>query len=172
MGFDALAWAFAAAVTLHNAEEAMALPAWSRRAGRWHVPVGAREFRFATAVLTLLVWAAAAAAAWDGAAGAYAVGGYALAMAGNAFAPHLAATLALRRYAPGTASALVAVLPVSVALLSAGFAEGRLEWRPFLWTGPLVVLTLLASIPALFALGRAVFPSPADDDRPAPSPGA
>jgi hypothetical protein len=34
MKFDALVWVFALAVTIHNLEEALWLPAWSRRAWR------------------------------------------------------------------------------------------------------------------------------------------
>ena len=30
-------WLFPAAITVHNLEEAIWLPAWSRTAGRWHV---------------------------------------------------------------------------------------------------------------------------------------
>ena len=154
MSFDALASSFAAVVTVHNVEEALFLPAWSKRAGRWRVPVGPAEFRFAVAVLTAIAWAVAAWAAAGSATGAELVCGYALAMALNAFAPHLAATIALRRYAPGTATAFLLVLPVSVTLIRAGFAEGRIEQSRFVWVAPLTVAAILASIPALFALWR------------------
>jgi hypothetical protein len=159
MGFDALALAFAAAVALHNAEEALFLPSWSKTAGRWHVPVGAREFRFAVATLTGLAFSLAVWANAGSVAGAYLVSGYGLAMALNSVAPHLAATLALRRYAPGTATALLLNLPISLALIRAGLLEGRIEWSRFLWAGPLTVAGLLASIPALFALGRTLLPA-------------
>ncbi len=52
MRFTFLAWAFVIAVAIHNLEEAMYLPAWSRPAGHWHAPVAETEFRFAVAVLT------------------------------------------------------------------------------------------------------------------------
>jgi hypothetical protein len=47
---------FPVAITVHNLDEAVWLPAWSRTAGRWHVGVGAFEFRLAVAVLTALAW--------------------------------------------------------------------------------------------------------------------
>ena len=49
-------WLFPAAITVHNLEEAIWLPGWSRTAGEWHAGVGAFEFRFAVAVLTALAW--------------------------------------------------------------------------------------------------------------------
>ena len=155
MGFAALALAFCAAVTVHNVEEALFLPDWSRAAARFRAPVGAFEFRFAVAALTLVAYACAALAATGAAFGAYLVCGYALAMAANAFVPHLVATLALRRYAPGTATGLLLNLPIGAALVAAAAAEGRSAWATFVWAGPMTTVALAAVIPALFALGRA-----------------
>ncbi len=156
MRFDALAFAFALAVTIHNLEEALFLPAWSRRAGRWRVAVGASEFRFAVIALTLLAYLGAALAAAALPIGAYLVCGYALAMALNAFVPHLAASVALRAYAPGTASGLLLNLPIGVALLIEAAAERRIAWPTFAWAGPATVAAIVAAIPLLFALGRAL----------------
>jgi len=36
MSFSVLTWAFVVAVTIHNLEEALYLPKWSRAAGRFH----------------------------------------------------------------------------------------------------------------------------------------
>jgi uncharacterized protein with HXXEE motif len=62
MTFFTLTWLFVLAVGLHNLEEALWLPAWSERAGRWCNPVGAREFRFAVVILTAAAAVAALAA--------------------------------------------------------------------------------------------------------------
>jgi hypothetical protein len=61
-GEDRLPWLFPIATTLHNLEEAVWLPAWSAstRGTRFHPPVGAPEFRFALAVLTILAFAVTA----------------------------------------------------------------------------------------------------------------
>lgn len=154
--FDALAAAFVAVIALHNLEEAIWLPAWSRQAGGWHAPVGAREFRFAVAILSLAAAVAAALALWQGpeSFGAYVLTGYALAMLANVAAPHLAATIATQRYMPGTATAVLLNLPVTALLLRTAFVEGWVSTPTFLWAGPAVVVAIVAAIPLLFWLGR------------------
>ena len=156
MTYSELGWFFALAVTLHNAEEALFLPKWSMCAGRWHAPVNPFEFRFAVVVLTLLAYGTAYLSARHGpqSAAAYTLAGYAMAMLLNAFFPHLLATLALRRYAPGTATALLLNLPVCGALLYVGLANEYLVARPLAWYCLAAIATILASIPALFFVGR------------------
>jgi uncharacterized protein with HXXEE motif len=156
MNFVLLSWLFALAVTLHNAEEGWLLPAWSRSAGRWHQPVGTGEFRFAVGILTVLAYLAAGLSASGGkeSVGTYLLAGYALAMLLNVVFPHVLATIALRRYAPGTATALLLNLPVTVLLLSTAIQAGYIQLAQFLWVGPSVSAGLLGTIPLLFALGR------------------
>ena len=156
MNFIFLVWLFALAITVHNLEEAIWLPEWSKTAGRWHRPVSAKEFRFAVFVLTVLAYAAAGLATAEGkeSTGAYLAAGYALAMLLNVFLPHGIATLVMRRYVPGTLTALIFNLPVTIMLLYRGFHEGYIHIQKFVWLGPLVVFGVLASIPLLFALGR------------------
>lgn len=149
--FASLSLLFAAAVTVHNLEEAIWLPGWSKHAGRYHVPVTARQFRFAVLALTLLAWAVVGWSALGSSFADYLVSGYALAMLVNVVFPHLAATFAMRRYAPGTVTAVLFNLPVTALLLQQGFAEERLEPNTFLWAGPLVAIVIAISIPVLFA---------------------
>lgn len=156
MTYPLLCWLFVAAITIHNMEEALLLPRWSQSAGRWHHPVGEREFRFAVSVLTALAYIAAVLSVVGGkeTVGSYFIAGYALAMLANVFFPHLLATLVMRRYAPGTATALLLNLPVTVLLLYQGFQQGYIRLPTFLWAGPVVVAAILASIPLLFSIGR------------------
>lgn len=156
MNFPILSGFFALAVTLHNLEEALWLPRWSQSAGRWHHPVGAREFRFAVGVLTALAYVAACLSVVGGkeTVGAYFIAGYALAMLMNVFFPHLLATLLMRRYAPGTATALLLNLPVTILLLYQGLQQSYIRLSMFMWAGPLVVAAILGTIPLLFAIGR------------------
>ena len=131
MSFSVLAWAFVAAVTLHNIEEALNLPAWSRAAGRFHPPVGAKEFRFAVIVLTALAAICAIAATAGSVVGLYLLCGSALAMALNVLVPHVAATIALRSYMPGTATGLLIILPVCSLLLWDVFHARLIEAKTF-----------------------------------------
>lgn len=156
MSFPLLCWLFAVSITLHNLEEALWLPKWSQSAGRWHHQVRAWEFRFAVGVLTVLAYGAAYFAVVGGkeTMGAYLILGYAFAMLVNVFFPHLLATLIMRRYAPGTATALLLNLPVTLLLLYQGFKQSYIRLSTFIWAGPIVVASILASIPILFAIGR------------------
>ena len=56
------------------------MPGWSKHAGRYHVPVSARQFRFAVLVLTLLAWVIVGWSALGSSFAGYLVSGYALAM--------------------------------------------------------------------------------------------
>ena len=159
MNFVLLSWLFALVVTIHNLEEAILLPKWSKTAGRWHHPVGDREFRFAVAVITVLAYVAAyfATSGGKGSIGAYIISGYALAMLLNVLFPHLIATLAMRRYAPGTATALLFNFPITSLLLYQSFHQGYVEKSKYLYIGPIVVVGIVLLIPVLFVVGRRLF---------------
>ncbi|MGE0315438.1 MAG: HXXEE domain-containing protein [Lautropia sp.] len=156
MTLTVLAAIFIACVLLHNVEEALLLPAWTARHPRWHPRVGASEFRFAVAILSVALVATALAAALRGpqSAAAYLVFGFVFAMAINAVFPHLAASLAVRDYMPGTATGLLLNLPVGGLLLHRALGEQWVSLRHMLWVAPAVSLALVASIPLLFSLGR------------------
>jgi hypothetical protein len=154
-----LGWLFTAGVVAHNLEEALHLPAWSARAGRWHAPVGKQEFRFAVFVLSalLVVIAASAARAQPGSVSAYLMAGYVLAMVLNVPMPHVLASVFMRQYMPGTATAVLLNLPFGLLYLLQALAQGHIKPRVFYWAGPVVVVCILASIPVLFAIGRRLF---------------
>lgn len=156
MSLVSLGCLFTLGVLAHNAEEALFLPDWSAGAGRWHVAVDKSEFRLAVLALSLLLVAVAVAASFTGAksVAAYLFTGSVLAMVANLFVPHVLATLALRRYMPGTASAVAFNLPLGGMFLYRALSEGYVQPRTFAWAGPLTALAILASIPVLFALGR------------------
>ena len=159
MDFNLLIWLFAIAITAHNLEEAIWLPRWSKSAGRWHHPVEPGEFRFAVFVLTMLAYVISCMAFFGGkgSTGAYLISGYAFAMLLNVVFPHLIATVALRRYAPGIVTALFLNFPITLLLLRQAILEKYIQLSKFVWVGPLVVAGILGSIPVLFALGRWYF---------------
>jgi hypothetical protein len=118
--------------------------------------VNSGAFRFGAVVLSVAVLVAALLASIGGAQsfGAYFISGYALTMVLNVFVPHVVATVALRVYAPGTATALLLNLPLGGWLVYRSLVEGYVEPRVFLYSGPATVLCLVASIPLLFAIGK------------------
>jgi len=156
MSFSLLGWLFAFGVLIHNTEEALYLPAWSARTIRWKFRVGAAPFRFAVSILSLAAFLAAFLASIGGAhsIGAYFLTGYALAMVLNVIFPHVAATIALRSYAPGTATAVLFNLPIGSWLVYRALTEGYVEQSAFIISGPLTVLAIVVSIPILFVAGK------------------
>jgi hypothetical protein len=89
---------------------------------------------------------------------AYLLTGYVFTMVLNVFAPHVVATIAMRKYMPGTATAVLLNLPLGCWFLSRALENGYVRPRVFAWVGPLTAICLLASIPLLFALGRRLWP--------------
>jgi hypothetical protein len=85
---------------------------------------------------------------------AYLFAGYVLAMTLNAIIPHLALTIVMRRYMPGTATALLLNLPFGILYLRLSLMRQHVSLHTFFWAGPLVVLAFLASLPILFAISR------------------
>jgi len=154
--FESLQWLFPIVITIHNIEEAVWLPAWSVHASRFHRPVGAFEFRFAVTVLTLLGYVITYLSAIHGS-GSAATGlfcAYCLAMLLNALVPHLAATIVLRRYAPGLATGLLLNVPVTAWILHRALTEGHATVKILAISSAVMIPALLVSIPVLFALGR------------------
>ena len=158
MSLSLLGWLFAFGVVAHNTEEAIFLPAWSAsaRAGRWRSSVSADAIRFGAVVLSVVVLVAALLASIGGAQsfGAYFISGYALAMALNVLVPHVVATVALRVYAPGTATALLFNLPLGGWLVYRSLVEGYVVPKIFAIAGPATVVGIIASIPLLFVIGK------------------
>ena len=155
MNVAVLAWLFTAAVLAHNAEEALFLPSWSRRVRRGYVPFGNAEFRRAAVVVSVAFIALTLAATSLRSVGIqYVFAGYVVAMLANALVPHLAITIALREYMPGTATAWLLVAPLGCLYLWSAIRQHVVDVLTLLWVGPLVAMGLLAAIPALFVLGR------------------
>jgi hypothetical protein len=147
---------FPIAISLHNLEEALWLPEWSKQAKRFQKPVGANEFRFAVIIITLLAYLATfvalvSPAIWLAREIFF---GFLGAMILNAFIPHLAATLALRRYAPGLVTGLLLLVPVNTTIIVTAMKSGQLMWPELLLSTAFVAGALLALIPVLFRLGR------------------
>ncbi len=106
--------------------------------------------------LVLFVSAGAATASGTGSIAAYLFSGYVFAMVANVLIPHLLASLALRRYMPGTGTALLLNLPLGSWFLYRAITEQYVQLSTLAWVAPGTALTIVASIPVLFAAGRKV----------------
>lgn len=155
-----LTWSFPLAIALHNLEEAIWLPAWSRKyTGRWHRPVSDVEFRFAVIILTAIVFAIAAMTRLSnwGSIWHYLLAAAALGQSINILFPHLAATIAVRKYSPGLLSGVIGVWPSATYLLYKSLVNGQLEAVKLSVVTLIFVPLMLASIPVLFWLARKIF---------------
>ena len=154
-----LEWLFPIVVTLHNAEEAIGFPSWSRGTGRrWHGSITPGTFRFAAAILALLAFAVTGMSLVSGkqTVWTYLTFGYIAGVLANAFAPHVAATIALRRYVPGVGTAVLLNLPVLTLLVLCALKEGYVSgWKAVAYCVG-VTGALIASIPVLIKLGKAL----------------
>ena len=156
LSFRNLLWLFPIVVTLHNAEEAIWLPGWSKRTVLWHSPVTPGSFRFAVLVLTVLAFAIT----WlSGGSGkqtvwTYLAFGCMAATMANVLIPHIALTVALRSYMPGVATAMALNLPVLSLLMVFAIREGYVSgWKAAAYSVG-VAGVLLASIQILFKTGK------------------
>jgi hypothetical protein len=156
MNFQGLQWLFPVAVTLHNGEEAVWFPKWSRRARRWPPPVETGIFCFAVVVFTVLAFVVTWLSVRSGkqTIWTYLDFGFMTAVLANAFVPHIAVSLATRSYMPGVATATVVNLPVLSLLTWLAVKEGYVSgWKAAEYS-VCVAGILLVAIPLLFKLGR------------------
>ena len=151
-----LASLFTLGALLHNLEEALYLPAWSKHARRWYRPVAAPVFRVAAAALSVVFVLITVFGMFShtGGVGAYLMAGYVLAMLFNVMVPHALVSLFQREYMPGTTTALLLNLPLGLLYLHVALDARFIEMPIFLWAGPTVAIALLLLMPLLFTLGR------------------
>lgn len=151
-------WLFPAVVTLHNLEEAIWLPAWSKTPGRWFRPVSPAVFRFGAATLAIFAYLLAWMTIRSGRQSlwAYATLGYMVAMIFNALVPHLALTIASRRYMPGVATGLFLNVPILSFLVWLILEQDYVTGAKAGLACVVMPLLLLLSILLLFRLGKVV----------------
>lgn len=160
MNFWRLIWLFPVAIALHNAEEAIWLPAWSQTCDRWPIPWAPGIFRFGAALLTFLAafltWMSARSGGqsmWT-----YLLVGYAAAALANVFVPHLWMTVVTRRLMPGTLTGVAFVTPSLTLLLVLAVRDHAVSIGPTAEYALAVAALLLASIRLLFWAGKRLQP--------------
>ena len=147
---------FLVSFTLHNIEEALWLPQWSQYAKKFHPPVAKNEFHFAVLMVTLIGYVLTFLFLATGNTNEivkYLYLGFLLMMAFNSIFPHLIATIALRRYAPGTLTGLFLNLPIGLYIVFMLYGETLVPYKLLLGFAVITSL-ILGSLKPLFRMGR------------------
>lgn len=131
--------------TIHNIEEGIWLPDWSKYAERFQKPVKKSTFRTALIIITLFSYILFLTEYLipSNLLLNYAVLGFVGMMGLNTIFPHLIATIVLKRYAPGLLTALVFILPLSYLILFNSIQKGINVWFITLSTFVISLLTIL-----------------------------
>ncbi len=147
---------FPLAITLHNIEEALWLPQWSKQAGRFHRPVETTEFRFAVLIITAMAYIATFLMLVfpDVIIVNRFFYGFLGAMTVNVLFPHLAASIFLRKYAPGLLTGLLLNVPIGAMLIYQAVSKNILTFPDVIGATIIVGLVLIALILVLFRLGQ------------------
>lgn len=148
---------FVIAISMHNLEEAVWLPKWFAKAGKYKRELSQNEFIFAVVIITILAYSAAF---------LYMVFpqsmivtsfyfGFCGAMILNLFM-HLIPTIQLRKYAPGLITSLFVVCPTNAYIIMTAIRLGLVTIMQFLLSTFIIGLLLLALLPLLFKVGKSV----------------
>jgi hypothetical protein len=106
--------------TLHNLEESVWLPEWSKHVKAFHEPVKRNQFIFAVIVITMigyLVTFVNILFDQPGNISNYLYLGFIGMMGLNSIFPHLVATFILKKYAPGLLTGILLNLPISCFII-------------------------------------------------------
>jgi len=144
---------FVFAFVIHNIEEAVWLPRWSKHAKKFHKSVDFNEFIFAVLIITILgVLLTFLNSIYDNKIMNSLYLGYVGMMVLNAIFPHLVATIALRRYAPGLITAIALNLPIGSYILYESMKE--LEFINIITSTIFISAIIVVSLPVLFRISK------------------
>jgi drug/metabolite transporter (DMT)-like permease len=142
--------------TLHNLEESVWLPEWSKHAKKFHEPVERNQFIFAVIIITTigyLVTLINILFNQPGNIANYMYLGFIGMMGINAIFPHLIATLVLKRYAPGLLTGILLNLPIACVIIIHYFRKG-INGYYFILSMIMVTGIILFSLRYFFKLGE------------------
>jgi hypothetical protein len=145
--------------SLHNIEEALWLPQWSKHARKYHKEVSKNEFAFAVIIVTAIgylltfqyfIFASSYALS------KYIYLGFVLMMVANVIFPHLIATIILKKYAPGTITGILLNAPIGIYILIRGINHIN-ELIFVIISGVILAIIILLLINYLFKIGKNLF---------------
>ncbi|MBN1473062.1 MAG: HXXEE domain-containing protein [Syntrophaceae bacterium] len=145
--------------SLHNIEEALWLPKWSKHARKYHKEVSPSEFRFAVIIVTAIGYLLTFQYFLFGSAHSaakYIYLGFILMMVVNVFFPHLIATIVLKKYAPGLITGILLNAPCGIYILFKNIDKTD-EVIFVIVAGIILAVVFLLVIKHLFELGKYLF---------------
>jgi Protein of unknown function with HXXEE motif len=140
--------------SLHNLEEAIWLPAWSKHAAKFHPEVKKNEFHFAVIIVTAIGCLLTLIHLLSDNGNVIVQNiyyGFILMMCLNVILPHLIATIVLKRYAPGLVTGLLLNLPFGILLVQQGLSQGAVPLY-LIASALLLTIIMLALINLLFKI--------------------
>ncbi len=132
--------------SLHNLEEAIWLPEWSKHAKKYSEPVEKNKFIFAIIIITITGYLISLCDILLGARiniFSYIYMGFIGMMGLNAIFPHIIATFVLKKYAPGLITGVFLNLPLSVIIIGQYLQKGINIYLLIVSVFLMSVLTLL-----------------------------
>jgi hypothetical protein len=145
--------------SLHNIEEALWLPQWSKHARKYHKEVSKNEFTFAVIIVTAIGYLLTLQYfifAPSSSLSRYVYLGFILIMVANVIFPHLIATIILKKYAPGTITGILLNAPIGIYMLIKGI-NGTDELIFVIISGVIMAIIFLLLIKKLFRIGKYLF---------------
>jgi Na+(H+)/acetate symporter ActP len=149
-------WLFPISFALHNVEEAIWFPAFSKSAGKFHKPVEKYEFTFAVVILTLLSFIITILFSIHGklSIACYLYFAFNFGMLINVFFPHLVATIFSKKYCPGLLTGILFLIPTTVYILLFGYNNEYFIFPKFWYIAIPFAGLVIWSIPILFKVGK------------------
>lgn len=155
IGYKKVIWILAISETIHNFEEAIWLPEWSKAAGVWHPKVGATEFRIAVFLITVMFYVVIYYFSKNmNSTSTFLMGGALVIVLFNVLMPHLLATVLTLNYVPGVITGVLLNVPVTLYLLKRGLQEELFTVKKIVLSGVFFAGIAFPLIQLFFAVGR------------------
>lgn len=145
--------------SLHNIEEAIWLPQWSKHAQKYHRQVSENEFRFAVIIITAigyLITFQYLLFAPMHPISKYIFLGFILMMVLNVIFPHLISSILLHKYAPGTITGVLLNGPIGIYILSTKILNTQ-ELLFTILAFIIITVVFLLMINVLFKIGNHLY---------------
>jgi len=142
-------------ITLHNIEEALWMPRWSRYIQKFGKQVSGDEFHFAVLVITILAYLATGLFIFfpENLILKYFFFGFMGAMMFNIIFPHLILTIILKKYSPGLITGVLLIMPFNSLIIISSLNNSIINLSEVVISTIVVGIFLLILIPILEKIG-------------------